>query len=111
MSRYYEMTVTIRGNDPAKTEAIYDAATEEWEFCDCRDDGAELCLRGGDYLYGGEGTEQFAERLATAVWKANRGYCVVEVKATWMDDLPCDFYCLDEDDYQQLTGKLGEKTE
>ena len=50
---------------------------------------------------GGESEEEFAARVTHAVWKANGGYCEVEVTATYLEELPYTTHELDEDDYAQ----------
>lgn len=111
MSRYYEMTVTVSGHDPAKESRIRSAAEEEWPFEDWREQGeGEMCSSAQDNLCGGLSEEVFAERLSLAIWKANGAYCEVVVKATYLESLPYETHSLDEDDYARLTtGKNAEE--
>ena len=51
---------------------------------------------------GGETEEEFTERLAVAIWRANGGYCEVIVNATFLENLPYEIHTLDEDDYERL---------
>lgn len=110
MSRFYNMGLEITGYDPARKEAIIDAAHEEWSFEACWDGGDEnaICSYGEDYLCGGESEEEFTERLSLAIWKANGAYCEVTVDATCLENLPFETHCLDEDDYQRLMNKIAE---
>jgi hypothetical protein len=103
MSRYYEMQVTIREADPARTQEIQDAASDEWPFEDWNlEDDGRIWANAEGSLVGGESDEEFAERLTKAIWIANGAYCNVEVIATYLEDLPCESYSLDEDDYQRI---------
>jgi hypothetical protein len=108
MSRLYEMGVEISGYDPAKVPQIQAAAEQEWPI-----DGWHVSHGEGPNnhrmhgsaeasLCGGETEEEFAERFAVAVWRANGGYCQVVVDATYMEALPYETHVLDEDDYRRL---------
>jgi hypothetical protein len=102
MSRYYNMAVRIRGFDQQRTDRIKGAACDEWEFDNWNFHDGNLTASADGKLCGGETEEAFAERLAKAVWAANGGYCEVEVNATYLEELPCETHCLDEDDYARL---------
>jgi hypothetical protein len=106
MSRLYSMTVEIAGYDPARKGAIQAAAAAEWPFEeDWIDNGARMQASGGGQLCGGETEEEFTERLSLAVWRANGAFCEVVVDATYMEELPHETHCLDEDDYARLVKK------
>ncbi len=118
MSRRFEMTLGIQGANPDRVEAIKKAAEHEWPFEDWDDRaGLEDPTRFLNYaegtLAGGETDDAFAARLAKAVWEANGGYCEVEVRAVYLDDLPCETYTFDEDEYEELVEqeKPGRTTE
>jgi hypothetical protein len=112
MSRYYEMTVTVSGHDPAKESQIRSAAAEEWPFEDWREQGeGQLCSSAQDNLCGGLSEEVFAERLSLAIWKANGAYCEVVVNATYLEELPHERHALGEDDYARLIAAEGDKDE
>ena len=109
MSRWYEMNVRIVGFDTSKEHDIQDAAGEEWNFDDYnwhthKPEKGPITMSGGGQssLCGGESEDEFSKRFIEAVWKANKGYCVVEVNATYLEDLPSEFYTFDEDDYQRF---------
>ena len=102
MSRYYSMHVTITGAAPERIEVVKEAARTEWEFDDWHECGGVLTTCREDRLCGGETEEEFARRLAKAIWAANAGFCQVEVAATYLEDLPYEEYNFDEDDYRQL---------
>ena len=112
MSRYYEMHLRVYGANPDRVDAIKDAAAGEWPFEDWHaveypDNPASFGSSGRDNLCGGEGDKEFAERLARAIWETNGGYCEVEVRATYLENLPCETYSFDEDEYEELVGQEG----
>lgn len=108
MSRGYGMVASITGYNPKKRRAIIKAVKKEWPF----KSAATFTLAGEpdqisfEYaessLCGGEGEEEFADRLAKAVWKANDGYCEVTVHATYLDEEPLEAHIRDEEDYERL---------
>jgi hypothetical protein len=100
------MYVVIKDHDPAKAEAIQTSASNEWDFEDwysAKDDdvdkGIEMSATGQANLCGGEGEQEFSERLCNAIWEANGKYCEVEVTCTYMESLPHEDYSFDEEDY------------
>jgi hypothetical protein len=111
MSRYYNMAVRIGGFDQQRTDRIKDAVCDEWEFDNWNFHAGNLTASADGKLCGGETEEAFAERLAKAVWAANGGYCEVEVNATYLEELPCETHCLDEDDYARLLSATDKPTE
>ncbi len=103
MSRYYSMFVRIRDFRAERLDAVKQAAEAEWSFDDWfLDDDGVLTASADSNLCGGETEEEFAERLTKAIWAANGSFCGVEVNATYLEDLPCETHCLDEDDYDQF---------
>lgn len=52
-----------------------------------------------------ETDQEFAERLARAVWTANGGPCEVEVRSTYLEDLPHEDFVLDKADYERIMGQ------
>lgn len=110
MSRYYEMTVEIKGFNRGKIIDIKIAASAEWGFpingwyvVDQQDDQIQaMGVTGRSNLCGGEDEEEFAERLARAIVKANGGPCGVIVRATYLDDQPYEEYTFDKEDYERL---------
>jgi hypothetical protein len=60
-------------------------------------------------LGGGETEEEFADRFAKAVMKANGAPCEVDVCATYMEELPHERFCFDKEDYKRLVGKKKAK--
>jgi hypothetical protein len=90
------MSLKITGHDENKADAIFTALKKEWDFQDeflnditaPEDEPRFLSAYGESYLGGGESEEQFTDRIALAVWKANGGYCHIEVIATYLEELP-----------------------
>ena len=109
MSRYYTMTVTITGAACDRVDAVKRAAEAEWPFDDWLLNDGVLTSPADDNLCGGETEEEFADRLAKAIWTANDGYCRVEVRATYLDRIPFETHCLDEDDYRGLVVSPGDR--
>ena len=108
MSCQYSMAVTITEFDDVTTPDIVEAVRREWAFDDpdlYRNDRGrpeKLSFSGDGWLAGGETEEEFALRLSKAVWAANGDYCVVEVNAACLEDLPYNHHCFDEDEYEQI---------
>ena len=120
MNRSYSMHVTARGIDPKRVQRIKRAANGGWKFDDCdwcfsngeNDNGVAVLTASADgNLCGGETEEEFAERMAKAIWAANGGYCLVEVVATCLEDLPCETYSFDEEEYARILWPAGKPAE
>ncbi len=110
MSRDYGMEVEICGHKRNKMGAIFKAAKQEWRFKhrDEREEvgGMVMVLQYAEgSLCGGESEEEFTDRLALAIWKANGAYCEVTVDATYLNAPPVDFHVRDEEDFQRLQAK------
>ena len=102
MSRSYSMLVTINDVAPEKVDSVKQAARDMWDFEDWCECGNAISADVDGYLNGGETEDEFAERLAKAIWAANGGYCAVEVVATYLENLPCETHTFDEDDFRRL---------
>jgi len=104
MSRAYDMTVEIRKFRKEAIPAIQQAAAGEWPFKDwlVNEEAGYMLASGESRLCGGEGEEEFADRLAVAIWKANGACCDVSVLATYLEELPYEEHFRDEDDYERL---------
>lgn len=105
MSRAYSMSVEIKKFDKSKIVAIQEAADEVWtweEWSGTMLDNHDILYSYGDSnLCAGETEDEFAVRLTKAIWKANGGYCEVNVNQTCLEDLPCESYTLSEEDYKK----------
>lgn len=116
MSRSYEMRVQVTDFKKSRLNRIEKACIEEWSF-DSETFSVEvdsknvrtLTGNGTDSLCGGESEEEFADRLARAVWKANGSYCEVEVQALYLEELPYEQHVREENDYKRLMEGIGRK--
>ena len=104
MSRRYEISVWIKGFTPEKKEAIRKAAEEEWGFDhkEWRENEDETWNRGRDDLASDEDEESFSQELAETVWKANGGFCWVEVSTLYLDDLPYRVQEFGKEEFEEL---------
>jgi hypothetical protein len=107
------MRVCVSGYDPAKTDAIRAAASDEWPFDDWWQSATSEIIPGlrwqtemetvADGNLGSKETERaFAQSLSKAIWLANGDYCRVSVEATSLDHAPFTEYAFDEEVYEQL---------
>lgn len=114
MSRYYQFDVKVAEYDQTCADAIMDALLDECNFdnstdwwSEVQDSGADQMINvsGRSSLTAGFTEEQFAKRIARDVFKANDGPCRVNVRATYLGDLPFDEYGFGPDEYAELDGK------
>ena len=111
MSRAYEMQVEIIGLDPSREEAVKRAAESQWPFESWPPYDDRLLAYGEGRLCGGETEEAFVERLTHAIWNANGKFCSVEVRATYLDDLPHETYSFAEDQYAEFLSAADKPAE
>ncbi len=106
MSRFYGVEVSISAFNPEREQAIIEAANGLWpfeEFEPLEGDDGVITGRAKDYLYAGEGTDEFAERFAKAIWETNDGCCRVEMEMAYLEaEPPTEDFTFDEDDYVRL---------
>ena len=107
------MTVEIKGHKARNLSKIVRACRKEWNFAPDdfirertdplkrRYDKVIATAQGS--LCGGEQEHEFANRLLRGIWRANGGYCYVEVHATYLENLPYESYTFDEDDFKFMT--------
>lgn len=63
----------------------------------------ELTSYGEDSLCGGESEEEFVDRLSKELWKAaDVGYFPVEVRMTYLEELPYEEHVRERGDYDEL---------
>jgi hypothetical protein len=113
VSRAYEMTVEIKDYKARNLPKIIRACCEEWDFeaddftrqrtdpLKRRYDSVTATAQGN--LCGGEQEQEFAQRLTLTIWKANGGFCPVEVRSVYLEELPYETYMYDEDDFKAMT--------
>jgi len=102
MSTFYGMRVEISGFSASRVEGVKKAAEEEWPFDTWAEYKGELSSYAESSLCGGETEEEFADRLAKAVWAANNGFCLLTIDATYLHELPYETHIRDEFDYERL---------
>jgi hypothetical protein len=107
MSRLYSMQIMVHNFNTEKEEKIEEAVREIWNVDDSwKDpDDSGITFYGESNLCGGESEEEFSERMAKKVWKANEGYCEVNINATYLEELPYESYGFDEEEYEKLMKK------
>ena len=115
MSRYYEASVEIEEFNKSQREQIQEACSEEWGFGKDafqdfeRGDGTRgMEAVAQDRLCGGETEEEFAARMAAAIWKANSGYCRVVVNTLYLEELPYVAYPMEEEEYKEIMEENNE---
>ena len=114
MSRWYEISVTIKNYKAGRLKQIEQACREEWSFApeDFIRERTDPRKRRYDQLTAtaqgnlclGEQEHELANRLVRGIWKANGGYCYVVVHATYLENLPYETYTFDEDEFKFMTG-------
>lgn len=106
MSRAYRLNVEISKFNPDLEDSIIEACQEEWSFEDNFDSydlstGREIVARGEDHLHSRVSEDEIALQIAIAVWLANKGYCLVKVVATCLEELPGTTYMKDDQAYKE----------
>lgn len=109
MSRFYSMRVKIDKFDKNKRKQITKACADEWPFTDLdifkADTDSILSGEAEGSLGGGETEEDFTDRIAGSIWKANQAYCPVTVTATYLEDLPYEIHERLYNDYRRIMKK------
>lgn len=104
MSMWYDLSVTIEGYDISKEQVIRDAARAEWDFdtwsSENVNDKQLYQMKGEDKTFA-DPTERI-QSIAKAIWKANGGYCKLEIQYLCLEELPWETTTMDEDDYKRL---------
>jgi len=108
MSRRYDMDIRVEGVKEKEHGALVDEAISQiWNtaygYIDPgKDPSLLLFLAGGEgSLCGGETEEGFTDGVAEAIWNALGYYVSVEVSATYLEDLPCQSHCREEEEYAE----------
>lgn len=105
MSRAYSMNVAIGEIAKQELSAVKNALEEEtrmeWEYDTwSTKEYVKVSCQGDGNLCGGEQEEHFAKRVVVAIWKANGGFCKVDVSLTPLDN--SEVYPFDEADYKKI---------
>jgi len=106
MSRLYGMDLQVNGMRKKYADDVVKALQKEWEWDEAIRRKPSICIYGEGYLCGGESEEEFADRVCKAIWEANHGYCYVELRAIYLEDLPSEDYIFEEEDYEEMMGYL-----
>ena len=102
MSRNYEMIIRVYNvKDEGTKEMIHDVVKEEWSIDDEYEDTDYYVMRGVGSLCGGETEEEFANKVAMALWEKLEKYHRITVEAVYLDDLPCETYDMGEETYAE----------
>lgn len=91
------------------------ALKEEWfhDGLDTIDDitanGEKSTIEGSydGYLCGGESEEEFSERISKAVWDIAGKFVPIDIRATYLEELPFQTYKFDKKYYNLHTEKKG----
>ena len=110
MSRYYGMSLIIERVAPDRIRYVKRSARHEWPFEDWHLFEGDLSSYGESNLCGGEGEEEFADRLAHAIWRANKKFCEVIVNATYLEELPHETHIRSKAEYRAWLQRSAVKT-
>ncbi len=101
MSRQYAIALEVENVAKGKISSVQEAADSQWRFDNDEWDIHDGILVGwGECSFtGAETEEQFTDRLARAIWKANGEFCLVRVHATCTESLPCDTHECGQEKY------------
>jgi hypothetical protein len=97
------MAVEIENYNLDKAKVIERAVMDEWPFDDfysLKENTLWSCAE--DNLTGGETEQEFAKRIAAAVWKANEGFCSVSLEAAFLEAIPTSIYSFNKAQYDKL---------
>jgi hypothetical protein len=53
--------------------------------------------------------QEFARDIAERIWKTIKRYVLVDITATYLEDLPYEAYEFDEDDYEVVAKEIARK--
>jgi len=110
MSRSYGMSLKVKGHRYKKSKAILEAYSDVWDY-----DVYDVRIYKQDYkdvitvsesrdsLCGGESEDEFVDRAAEAIMKANGGPCKVEITATCYENIPCEIHDRGQEFWDELT--------
>lgn len=107
MARFYDMVIEISGIKKERKKRIQKAVEEKWTIDSCDFRRRNAFFSGQGNLSGGESEDEFAERMARTVWKANGGYCEVNIKATYLEEIPFQTYSFGKKDYKRFGIGMG----
>lgn len=88
---------TIWGID----EDDMNVGVEQFDSDDHKKGDKILWAAGENYLGGGEGEQEFADRASRQIWEKVGCFVPVRVCATYLENLPHEDYDFDESDYKE----------
>lgn len=111
MSRHYNMNISVQNiKDEKMKNRIVEILKENWDGTGSwYPELEELNFWGEDNLCGGEGEDEFAERIAKELCKISTDL-ELDVHATYLEDLPYNTYSFSQEKMKKLLKKLGGKT-
>ncbi len=98
MSRLYNMNILVTGIPPKQYDHVAEIIAEEWNCDDQQVEGKTLIVSAQSSLAGGETEEEFAARVAQAIWEEH-GFCTVEVQAMCLDQLPVEYHYQEKEEF------------
>lgn len=103
MSRMYTMNIEVHGVEQSECPALHETIQKEWGDDDPFYNAGtkNYSTNGENALAGGESPDEFATRLAHAIWKKLERYVEVVVCSTLLEDLPYDTHILAEEAYRR----------
>ena len=105
MGRNYEANVSIANPRRDRETAIREALRSFGRKSDCFELGGIYCTERGLDLVAQIslfciGDDDYASSLAACIWKANQGFCEIEVTMIYLDDQPREEYVFDQDEFE-----------
>ena len=111
MSRSYDMQIVVKRFNMQLVNKIIEACNGQWPFKNIgiyqADEDSALIGDAEGNLHYGETEEDFADRIARTVWKANNEYCPVTVRAVYLDELPYEIHERVHKHYQRWLKKAA----
>ena len=101
----YNMAVTLIDVKCENVDRVKEAANAEWPWSLSdwyKRSNLTYAIADG-HFDDSETIDEFAQRLAKAIWIANGGYCAIDVVATELVERPYEMHSFDESDYRILT--------
>jgi len=115
MSRLYQVSITVQNVTKEDLYRVEEAIENEGiGECDSNETVRGICTLYATAevsLGGGQTEEEYSQDLARSIWKANKGYCPVSVKLTYLEELPYEIYDLGEKDYAEVEKDIAEELE
>ena len=118
MSRRYDMNIMVNGlKEKAHGALVGKAIARSWNpsygYIDPAGENDEsnwMFLAGGEgQLCGGKTEEEFADGVAETIWDALGYYVSVAVAAIYLEDLPCESHCREEEEYADYLKRKEEE--